>query len=153
MATQRKRAKAGDVLELKAGDRFAYLHFVGKHPEYGDAVVVNPGLREQPETVSAEFFANGYVTFYPVAAAVAQGLVEVVAHLPPPKLPERLRRAGARSGRHVDTWIIETGSGDVVKAKLSDEELRLPIAAIWNHELLVQRIAEGWTPAQEGRGA
>lgn len=153
MATQRKRVKAGDVLELKAGDRFAYLHYIGKHPEYGDAVLVNPRLRERQASVTGENFSGGYVAFYPVTAAVAQGLVDVVAHLPPPNLPERLRRAGARSGRRVDTWIIEDGSREVVKAKLSEEELRLPIAAIWNHELLVQRIAEGWNPTQEGRGS
>jgi hypothetical protein len=52
----------------------------------------------------------------------------------------------------VDSWIIEDASGEVTKAKLSEEELRLPIAAIWNHELLVQRLAEGWTPVEEGCG-
>lgn len=151
MATQRKRVKAGDVLELKAGNRFAYLHYLGKHPEYGDAVLVSRRLQDRQAAVTGENFSAGYVAFYPVTAAVAQGLVEVVAHLPPPDLPERLRRAGARSGRRVDTWIIEDGSREVVKAKLSEEELRLPIAAIWNHELLVQRIDEDWNPEHEGR--
>jgi hypothetical protein len=153
MATQRRRVKAGDVLELRIGDRFAYLLFIGKHPEYGHAVVVKPQLQERPQVVSAEHFSDGYVTFYPVAAALAQGLVNVVAHMSPPKVPTRFRRFGARLGRHIDTWIIETGSGDIVKSKLSDEELRLPVAAIWNHEFLVQRIAEGWHPEQEGREA
>jgi hypothetical protein len=148
-----KRAKVGDVLELEAGNRFAYLHYIGKHPEYGDAVLVNPRLQERQTSVTANIFSDAYVAFYPVTAAVSQGLVEVVTHLPPPTLPNRLRRAGARSGRRVDTWVIEDGSREVVKAKLTDEELRLPIAAIWNHELLVQRIAEGWIPAQEGRGS
>jgi hypothetical protein len=153
MATQRARVKAGDVLRLRAGERFAYLHYIGKHPEYGDAVLVSPKLHELQASVASAIFAGGYVIFYPAAAAVAQGLVEVVAHLPPPSLPERLRRAGARSGRRVDTWIIEGGAREVVKAKLSEEDLRLPIAAIWNHELLVQRIAEGWNPMNEGRVA
>lgn len=151
MAPQRTRVKGGDVLQLRAGDRFAYLHYIGKHPEYGDAVLVSPGLQERQTSVARENFVSGYVAFYPAAAGVAQGLVEVVAHLPPPNLPERLRRAGARSGRRVDTWIIEDGSREVVRTKLSEDELRLPIAAIWNHELLVQRIAEGWNPMNEGR--
>lgn len=153
MAKQRKRAKVGDVLELEAGNRFAYLHYIGRHPEYGDAVLVKPQFRERQTSVTADMFSGAYVAFYPVTAAVSQGLVDVVGHLPPPDLPNRLRRAGARTGRRVDTWIIENGSREVVKAELSDEELRLPIAAIWNHELLVQRIAEGWTPTQEGRGS
>lgn len=153
MATQRGRLKSGEVLELAAGNRFAYLHYIGKHPEYGDAVLVSPKLHERQNAVTNEMFSNGYVAFYPVAAAIAQGLVHVVGHLPPPNIPQRLRRAGARSGRRVDTWIIESDSGEVVRTKLSEDEQRLPIAAIWNHDLLVQRIAEGWTPTQEGHGA
>jgi hypothetical protein len=140
------------VLELEAGGRFAYFHYIGKHPDYGDTVLVNPRLQERQASVTADIFSGAYVAFYPVTAAVSQGLVDVVAHLLPPNLPNRLRRAGARSGRRIDTWIIEDGSREVVKANLSDEERRLPIAAIWNHELLVQRIVEGWTPMQEGRG-
>lgn len=150
MSKQHRRAKVGDVLELDAGNRFAYLHYIGKHPEYGDAVLVNPRFQERQTPVTAETFSGAYVAFYPVSAAVRQGLVDVVANLLPPAVPNRLRRAGARTGRHVDTWIIEDGHQEVVKDKLSDEELRLPIAAIWNHELLIQRIAGGWTPIQEG---
>jgi len=37
-----------------------------------------------------------------------------------------------------------------VKSTLSEEERRLPIAAIWNHEFLVQRVSEGWRPEMEG---
>jgi hypothetical protein len=150
--TPRNRIKAGDVLELKAGDRFAYLQYIGKHPEYGDAVLVNPRLQERQTSISAELFDGGYTAFYPAAAAIAQGLAEVVSSLSPPDLPKRLRRAGRRTGRRIDTWIIEGGSGDVVKDELSADDLRLPIASIWNHELLVQRIAEGWSPVREGGG-
>lgn len=151
MATQRKRVKAGDVLQLKAGNRFAYLHYIGKHPEYGDAVLVSPQLHERQMAVTGDVFSSGYITFYPVTAAVAQQLVNIVGNLPPPALPRRFRRPGAISGRRVKTWIIEDDTGEVVRAKLSEEELRLPIASIWNHEYLVQRIVEGWSPAHEGR--
>jgi hypothetical protein len=150
MAGQRKRPKAGDILELKIGDRFAYLQYIGRHSQYGDAVLVKRGLHDQQTPQADVRFAGAYVTFYPVTAAAAHGLVEVVGHLPPPEIPTRLRRAGARSGGRVRTWIIESSSGDVVKTHLSEEDLRLPIAAIWNHELLVQRIAEGWNPAHDG---
>ena len=151
MAKQRARVKAGDVLQLRAGERFAYLHYIGRHQAYGDAVLVSPKLHELQAPVADAIFVGGYVAFYPAAAAAAQGLVDVVGHLSPPSLPERLRRAGARSGRRVDTWIIEGGTREVVKVKLSEEDLQLPIAAIWNHEFLVQRIAEGWNPLNEGR--
>src|SRR5262245_57227834 len=132
MVAKFKRIKAGDVLQVCVAGRFAYLHYIGKHPEYGDAVVVSPRIRERQTSLSSDNFSDGYVTFYPAAAAVAQGLVEVVGHLPPPTVPGRLRRAGARYGRQVETWIIEDGGREVVKSKLSEEDLRLPIAAIWN---------------------
>jgi hypothetical protein len=63
----------------------------------------------------------------------------------------RLRRPGARSVGRIDTWVIEDGTHEVVKKALTDEELKLPIAAIWNHEILIQRVREGWNPLQEGR--
>ena len=37
-----KSAKPGDVLEVSAPDGLIYLHFLGKHPMYGDAVAVCP---------------------------------------------------------------------------------------------------------------
>jgi len=139
-------------LELRVADRFAYLQFIGKHAEYGDTVLVKPGLGEHQADFTEESFSNAYVTFYPATVAVGKGLVEVVSHLPPPNFPQRLRRAGARSGRQVKTWIIESAAGEVLKRALTEEELQLPIAAIWNHEFLIQRIAEGWNPRQEGSG-
>jgi hypothetical protein len=149
---KRKRAKPGDVLELKTANRCAYLQYIGRHLEYGDAVLVSPKLYSSPTAVTGELFSNAYVTFYPLTAAVAEGLVEVVGHLAPPKLPQRLRRPGAISGRQVETWVIEDDAGEeVVRRKLSEEELRLPIASIWNHEFLIQRITEGWNPSEEGR--
>ena len=151
MAAQRKQVKPGDVLLLNTASGLAYLHYIGRHPEYGDAVLVSRGLDEAQATVTDRTFSGGYIIFYPATAAVAQGLVEVIGHLPAPTLPRQLRRPGARSGRRIDTWIIENGTGEIVKSKLSDDELKLPIAGIWNHELLTKRVLEDWDPTQEGR--
>lgn len=151
MAEQPKRAKPGDVLQLNTPEGSVYLQYIGRHPEYGDAVLVNPKLGTRPEVVTSKMFSDSYVAFYPAAAAVAQGLVQVIDHLAPPKVPQRLRRPGARSGRRIETWIIENGADETVKSKLSEDELKLPIAVIWNHELLTQRVLEGWNPVHEGR--
>lgn len=145
-----KRLRPGDVLEVRLPDGLGYLLYVGAHAEYGDAVKVSPAVATQRPSVSHELFERGYVTFYPARAALAQGLVMIVGNLPAPSLPGVLRRPGARSGCSVETWIIEDQSGESVTRTLTREERHIPIAAIWNHELLVQRIAEGWRPEKDG---
>jgi hypothetical protein len=74
-------------------------------------------------------------------------VVEVVAQSSPPKLPKRFRRPREIPGDGaVEAWVIEGGWREVVRQNLSDEERRMPIADVWNHESLRQRIANGWTP-------
>jgi hypothetical protein len=146
-----KRAKTGDVLALRAPDGEVYVHYLGKHVEYGDGIAVCPAVQRRGVAVTPDLFQNAYVTFYPATAAVARGMAEVVGSLPSPGLPRRFRRPGARSGRLVKTWILEDAAGAIlVKELLSEEDLHLPIAVIWNHEFLLQRVAEGWRPEMEG---
>jgi hypothetical protein len=147
-----KRSRVGDVLEVAVPEGTIYLHYLGVHPEYGDGVAVCPKRFPSPVPVDEKLFGNSYVVFYPARAAVLRGLAKVVGQLPSRDLPRRLRRPGARLGSKVETWIIEEDSREEVKRLLSDEDLRLPLAVIWNHELLVQRVLEGWRPENEGRG-
>jgi hypothetical protein len=146
-----KRAKPGDVLAISVPDGAIYLHYLGRHSEYGDGVALCPRIQASGAAITLALFRDAYVAFYPVIAAVGRGLADVVGHLPSPGLPHRLRRPGARVGSKVATWVLEDRSGaEVVKRHLSEEERHLPIAVIWNHELLVQRVVEGWRPEQEG---
>jgi hypothetical protein len=147
-----KRAKPGDVAEVQGlAGRLIYLQYLGVHPKYGDTIVVAVRVRDTRPEVTAELFKDGYVTFYPFRLALGQGLAEIVGHLAPAEVPMRLRRPGAIHGRQIVTWVIEDGSGsEVVKKSLSDDELRIPIGGIWNHEFLLERVSEGWRPEQEG---
>ena len=139
-------------MEVATSDGAAvYLHYLGKHPDYGDAVTVCPAKKAPNNEVTAELFRGGYVTFFPATAAVSQGLASVRGQLPSAGIPQRLRRPGARSANKVETWIIEDGASEVVKRELSEADRELPIAVIWNLELLLQRVSEGWRPAMEGR--
>ena len=150
-----KRARPGDVAEVQSSGRRIYLHYLGKHPRLGDSVVVDSTMHvARPEMITAELFRDGYVTFYPLRAAVSQGLAEIVGHVvSAARVPFRLRRPGAIIGRQIVTWVLEDASGpEIVKKSLSDDELRIPIAAIWNHEFLLQRVSEGWRPEQKGLG-
>lgn len=145
-----KRLRPGDVLEVRLPEGLGYVLYLGTHPEYGDGIAVSSAVVTQRPSLTQGFFDEGYVTFYPARAALAQDLVTVVGRLPAPALPRALRRPGVRTGRTVETWIIEDESGETVKRTLGAQERLIPIAAIWNHELLVHRIAEGWRPEQEG---
>jgi hypothetical protein len=151
MAYMRKRLVGGEILEVPVGNRFGYVQFLGEHREYGDAILVNPALHDRQAHFPTGFFSKGYVTFYPAANSVSRKLVEVVAQSSPPRLPKRFRRPRAETDGAVESWVIEGGWRNVVKQTLTDEERKLPIAGIWNHEFLRTQIEKGWTPETDGR--
>ena len=154
MTSTRKRTRLGDLLEVVTPRGFAYVQYVGKHPEYGDAIRILPGFFQKPPgDWSALLSQEGYFTFYPVSAAVSQELVRVAANevIPAGKeLPALFRRAGwvTREGK-VTVWFICDGARETRRAELSEEERRLPIFAIWNHEFLVSRLVEEWRPEMD----
>ena len=149
MAAQKRRSKAGDILRVTVEGGAVYLQYLGKHPEYGDTIRVLPGdsLQESPK----EFATTGYVAFYPVTASVAQGLVAVVGHRNTNlSIPPKLRRPGARGkDGTVLAWIIEEDGREWLTKGLSADERALPIAVIWNHEMLCTRLRDGWRPDRE----
>jgi len=151
MAQIRKRLVGGEILEVPVGKRFGYVQFLGEHREYGDAILVSPLLHDRQGRFPSDFFSKGYVTFYPAAVSVSNKLVEVVAQSSPPSLPKRFRRPKAERDGTVESWVIEGGWRDVVRQNLTDEERKLPIAGVWNHEFLRTQIAKGWTPETDGR--
>jgi hypothetical protein len=151
MARIRKRLVGGEILEVSVGNRFGYVQFIGEHREYGDAILVNPALHDRQAHFPTGFFSTGYVTFYPAGVSVSNKLVEVVAQSSPPRLPKRFRRPKAERDGAVESWVIEGGWRKVVKQTLSDEERKLPIASVWEHASLREKIASGWTPETDSR--
>lgn len=149
-----KRLRVGDFLELHTPSGFAYVQYVGSLPEYGDVIYVLSGLYVHSQ-IDFKFmnYKGLYYTFYPARKAVKIGLVRIVASAPLPKgveVPKRLRRVGARnSDGKIITWIIEDDNYEKVRTELSADEEKLPIACIWNHELLIFHILQGWLPEQE----
>jgi hypothetical protein len=154
MAARTKRPRPGDLLRVQVDDGAALLHYLGKHPEYGDAVrVLRSDSFPQGASDREALLATGYVTFYPLMAAARQGLVSVVGHCDSTvKIPATLRRPGWRGkDGTVHAWVIEHDGRDVLTRSLTEEQRALPIAAIWNHEMLCLRIREGWRPETDGR--
>ena len=108
-----KRLTPGDVVRVAVGDAHAFLHYVGRHGAYGDVVVIGPKTRE-PFGPAA--FSGGYVGFYPVKLAAAQGLVDLAGHADPPPMPSRFRRPGRIEGTRVLSWQVDGDGGQVVRA-------------------------------------
>lgn len=142
-----RRTRAGDVLEVTASSGRIYVHYLGRHSEYGDAIAVCTTVYDVVPEIAPELFRDSYVVFYPAAAAVARGLAAIVGHLPSSGVPTRLRRPGARSASGtILTWVLEDQMSEVVKQRLSTAEALLPLAVIWNHAMLIQRVEEKWRP-------
>jgi len=157
MTAVRKKLRLGDVLEVRTPRGLAYLQYTAKHPRLGDTIRVLPGLfAERPDSAELTALAKqeGYFTFYPAGAAMRHQLVEIVATCSiPPNLasPPRLLRSGGMTpeGKVVSWRIVDGTKETLVRRELTAEERRIPRAAIWNHEYLVDRLAEQWRPEHE----
>lgn len=146
----RSRANPGDVLEIVSNQGIIYVQCLGKHSEYGDAILVSPQIVAEKKQITHLLFSNAYVAFYPVTAALGKSLAVIAGKLPHPVIPSKLRRPGMRSGTKVETWIIEeTFQKEKIVKTLSLEDMQLPVAVIWNHEMLFQRVSEGWRPEKD----
>jgi hypothetical protein len=156
MSSFRKLPKPGDLLEVQCTQGFFYIHYVGRHQHLGDVIYVYPRVFPQPvvECSSLESIA-GYLTFYPVRSAANQKLARVVDPCALPvgaQVPACYRRIGARNreGNKVLAWVIVREEREILKRKLTKAEKRLPIAAVWNHEYLIEQVEAGWRPDHEG---
>jgi hypothetical protein len=144
-----KRLSTGDILETIVSDGLYYLQYLGRHVSYGDCVAVCPKKFRSRPALTPELLLASYATFYPASAAVREGLVSLIGNLPSTGIPKRFRRPGASAGKVIKTWVLEEGSSEELRQTLSDEERRLPIAAIWNHECLLHYLSTGWRPEHE----
>ena len=138
----------GDVFEIKHQARFAYIQFVGENTRYGEIIRVAPGLLDSRTNDFESLFSTAYFTLYPINRACKLKMVEKAGALPPPPVPSSWRRRGAIIGMEIKTWFIDESGKDRIVRELSAEEASLPIASIWNHEYLLETIAEGWTPSK-----
>lgn len=139
----RKKLSPGDVLEFPIDGVKKSVQYLGNHTEYGGAI-----------WVPSDDFRKGYVAFYPASAAVYQGVVKVTERRDPEaQVPTNIRRPGARArDGMITSWVIESQGEEHMTRELSDAEVKLPIAVIWNHEMLCIRIREGWNPTKEAGG-
>jgi hypothetical protein len=154
----RKRPRIGDVIEIRTEKGFGYFQYTAADPEQGALIRVLPGVFSErvadiPKLGAAKEL---YFVFFPLGAAVARGLVEIVANAPIPNGSERPRRmkrpiAIAPDGS-IRSWAITEDGRDRFTPRLADDERALSPCVIWNDTLLADRIARGWLPQDEANG-
>lgn len=144
------RLKSGDVLEVACESGYAYMVFIGRHEHLGHVVRVIPTVFQQKQVdLEALVLLPGYVIFYPAASAVRAGLVRRIGHSGTGAAPVPV---WVRNAVTVDTdgtvrsWFVTDGKEGIPRRTLSEAELEMPIASIWNHPLLLHRLLTRWSP-------
>lgn len=149
--------KTGDVFSIKTGKGLAYFQYVKKVAPMGTLIRVLPGTyaAEQPDLPALVSQVTNFWVFFPVAAALKQGIVQNVTNNPVPEHSQRTPtfRTGVvdPSTGKVGTWWLWDGEREWKAGSLSGEQRKLPIRGAWNDVLLVERIEAGWLPENDAR--
>lgn len=150
----RTRPRVGDVIEISTPRGMAYAHYTHKHAQFGALLRVLPGLfSKRPQDLSGLVDVDPqFMTFFPLGAACNRKIVEIVGNT---KLPERAKSfpifrdgVASKEGR-VQTWWLWDGEKEWKIGDLLPGMEHYPIRGVWNDTLLIERIVEGWTHADE----
>lgn len=160
MATPRRnfrRAVLGDLIEIPLNNgKFAYGQFVRRHtepPRYGDLLSVFSGMfNERPSTFNDTIRTERFCTFFPVGAAVSQGIVKIVSNL---AVPQRFAEwpifnaynRNQQTGQK--TWFLWDGNTTRKLGTLPAKYIDAPMEECITFGLLVERIETGWNPRDE----
>ena len=152
------KVKIGDLVEIKTSKGLAYALYTHRHekpPRYGAMLTVFEGLHaSRPPRIECVAESRvQFTTFFPLSAAVQQGIVEVVGNVP---VPEHLTtfpvfRNGVVNPRtkRVDDWWLWDGERSWRVGRLLPEQYKLPIEGVWNDTLLIERIEQHWRPEND----
>lgn len=146
--------KIGDVVEIKTPKGLAYVQYTAKHtapPVFGELIRVLPGLYDSPP-VDFSALANEkerYFVFTPITFACRKKWATIVSNEAVPAWAQgvpvmRMANRTGPDGKGSD-WYLWDGV-DVSPANNADIR-DLSIAEILGHEILVDRLAEGWLPS------
>lgn len=146
------KLKIGDVVEIKTAKGLAYAQYAHKHKQYGALLRVFGDFYEVPQNGFAELEKNKPTSmcFFPLNAAVDQGIVSIVDNVALPTEAQvfPVFRAGVTdpSTRKVGGWWLWDGEKEWRVGDLNAEQRKFPIRGVWNDTLLIERIESGWTP-------
>lgn len=154
----RKSIRIGDVIEIVTSKGLAYAQYTHEHsspPGYGSLIRVLPGFyderpRDFSELVKAK---HRFVKFFPLRAAVREGIVTILANEPvPPEAKEfPIFRAGVadpKTGK-VKAWWFWDGEKSWKVGRITKKQRKMPIRGLVNDTKLVELIESGWTPEND----
>jgi hypothetical protein len=148
-SSERIRPQIGDVIEIETARGLAYAQYSHEHrdpPRMGSLLRVLPGLYETRPAQFAPLVEQEeqFWVFFPLGAAARGQLVRIVANepLPDPKRPFPVFRARNASG----PWWMWDGKREW-RARPGDPWTPRALRSTWNDTMLIERIAEGWTPS------
>lgn len=146
------KLKIGDIVEINTTKGLAYAQYTHRHKQYGALLRVFGSLFEaRPSNFTDLISSNpAFMCFFPLAAAVDQGIVSIVCNLSLPSNAQEfpIFRAGVidPATRKVGVWWLWDGEREWRIGELTAEQRSLSIRGVWNDTLLIERIEAGWTP-------
>lgn len=143
-----KRIKIGDLVEIPTPRGLAYAQFTHRNRLMGALLRVLPGiLNVRPQDLERIVREREiFVAFFPVQAALNQGIVRLVGNysIPQRNAPFPLFRSpleDVRTGEIIRWWLWD-GDKEWPVDQLSEQESLLPIREILNDTALVEKILE-----------
>lgn len=147
-------------MEIRTPKQLAYALYTHQHdkpPKFGALLrVFDRTFSERPKDFEAVAVgAVRFSTFFPLAAAVSKGIVQIVGNV---QVPDKLAQFPVfRSGTvdpatgKVASWSLWDGEHSRRVGNLTLDQRRLPIRAVWNDTLLIEKIDSCWTPEADPR--
>lgn len=138
------------MVEINVPGGAAYVQVTHEQEEFGYLIRALPGLHRSPPNLGRLVQqSHRWVAFYPVDEAIKRGLVRKIGSYPIPPTARDFPiflAAGLpdRSGRVNDWWLWD-GRDEKRIGALRDEQRDLPLREVINHEVLVTRLASGWS--------
>jgi Regulator of ribonuclease activity B len=150
--------KIGDIVEINTPKGLAYVQYTARHtvpPGFGDLVRVLPGLyktRPSDFSVMAKKKEN-YFIFTPLGLACRRKQAVIVGNEPVPSWARgiplmRMANRFDENGKGHD-WYLWDGVRTWPATGKPEELNKVSIASIWGHDVLIDRLAEGWLPSDD----
>jgi len=150
-----KRCKIGDVIEIPTKKGLAYAQVSHFHKDYSALLRVLPGFfHARPQDLERCVGVNEkFVQFFPLQAALNQGIFEVVGNFKVPthasEFPVFRTGVPDRETKKVDNWWFWDGEREWMVGEITAEQRKLPLRGICNDTYLIELIENEWTPEND----